>query len=416
MTETSIFRLHPAVQHYDWGGFHFIPALLGQPNAGRKPYAEMWLGAHPKAPAAVETPAGPVALNDWISRAPERWLGPACLARFGPSLPYLLKVLDARQMLSIQVHPTREQARQGFERENLAGIPIHAPHRNYKDRNHKPEVHAALTEFWMLHGFRPLEEIAEVLRQTPEFHGLMPAFDARLAAAAGQSARSRLMKDLYSHVMHLPQARVDEILDALILRLEAGPAPGKDTAAFWALRAARAFPLPGGRRDRGIFSIYFMNLVRLQPGQGAFQPAGALHAYLEGVTVELMADSDNVLRGGLTAKHVDVEELLRVVGFETGPCRLLEPDGGEEPVWPYRTPAGEFELARIRLLPGRRVPGRCQGPQILLVLEGAAVIESGRQRLELARGQSVFAAHGAGYELRGAPAAEIYRAQVGAPD
>jgi len=173
--------------------------------------------------------------------------------------------------------------------------------------------------------------------------------------------------------MNMPQEQVDLLLNALLSRLREKPLADKDTADYWALRAAENFPLPGGHRDRGIFSVYLLNLVHLQPGQGTFQPAGVLHAYLEGVNVELMANSDNVLRGGLTTKHIDVAELLRILTFEGGTPEVF--DGiqvsAEERV--YRTPAEEFELSRISLRPRSRYAGEATyGPKSLLVLHGSA--------------------------------------------
>lgn len=236
-------------------------------------------------------------------------------------------------MLSIQVHPTKEQAAAGFARENAAGIDMGAAERNYKDDNHKPEVAVALTDFWMLHGFRPLDQIAEALRKVPELCSIMPDFSARLVRAGGATQTRRdLLRDLYRAVMTMPQERVDLLLNALVERLASGAWSDKDGADYWVARAAEAFPPVGGHRDRGIFSIYLLNLVHLRPGQGTFQPAGTLHAYLEGVTVELMANSDNVLRGGLTQKHVDVGELLRILSFDNGTPQVLdgEPGGSSE--------------------------------------------------------------------------------------
>lgn len=415
MNEARLLRIRPAVQHYEWGGTEFLPALLGAANPEGEPFAELWYGAHPKAPSVAETPGGDARLDALVADDPSFWLGEAVAARFGAALPFLLKVLDARKMLSIQVHPSREQAREGFERENAMGIPVHAPHRNYRDRNHKPEMHAAQSEFWMLHGFRPLEEIAAWVERTPEARGLMPDFRARLLeAGADRLRRGALLRELYTHVMHLPQERADELLDGLLERLErASPWP-RETHEHWALRAAREFPLPGGRRDRGLFSIFLLNLVRLEPGQGTYQPAGVLHAYLEGATVELMANSDNVLRGGLTPKHVDVAELLRVVRFEDGPCAVMAgealPDG--ERVW--RTPSEDFELSCFALS-GAAVRRETQGPEILLAMEGEAVVSAAGCRLGLRRGEAVFAGAGVRYELASAGAARVWRAKTGLP-
>jgi mannose-6-phosphate isomerase len=413
MSDPRLVKIRPAVQHYEWGGTEALPALLGVGNPGQRPFAELWFGAHPKAPSLAETPRGGIPLDALIAEDPRAWLGEEVIRRFGPALPFLLKALDARKMLSIQVHPTRGQAREGFERENAMGIPIHAPHRNYRDRNHKPEVHAAQSEFYMLHGFRPLEQIGAWLESTPEARAVMPEFPVRLREAGNdRQRRAALLRELYTHIMHLPQERVDELLDALLARLESAAPWPPDTPEHWALRAAREFPLPGGRRDRGIFSIFLLNLVRLRPGQGTFQPAGVLHAYLHGTTVELMANSDNVLRGGLTPKHVDVAELLRVVRFEDGPVPILEgePCGGGERVYP--APAEDFELSCIRL-EGAEVLRETRGPEILLVMDGQAAVSVQGSRVELLRGQAAFAGSGVRYALSPEGRAVLWRAKTG---
>ncbi|MFM8717671.1 MAG: mannose-6-phosphate isomerase, class I, partial [Spartobacteria bacterium] len=322
MKTGGIFRIKGVVQHYDWGGFDFIPALLGQPHPSSEPCAELWLGAHGGGASTIESPEGCFSLPEVIHSAPREVLGGTVAERFHNSLPYLFKVLDARKMLSIQAHPTLAQAREGFEAEETAGVPLKASTRNYKDRNHKPEVHVALTDFWMLHGFRPLEEISASLQNVPEFRTLMPDFGSRLQTA-DSSARAALLRELYERIMTMPQSEVDDFLNSLIARLEKESPLDNDLPDFWALRAAREFPLPDGHRDRGIFSIYLLNLVRLKPGQATYQSAGTLHAYLEGVNVELMANSDNVLRGGLTPKNVDVPELMRVVRFDEGKAAII---------------------------------------------------------------------------------------------
>ncbi len=427
MSETEIeraivaYRAHPValplkgvIQHYEWGGFHFIPALLGIENDTRKPYAELWIGAHPSAPAGTEIEGVPVTLDRLAAGAPEALLGPAA-ARFGARLPYLFKVLDARQMLSIQAHPTKTQAEAGFARENAAGVPLGATHRNYKDDNHKPEVHVALTDFWMLHGFRPLDEIAQLPDTVPELAPLMPDFARRLAAAGSDSgARKDLLRTLYGTIMTLPQAEVDALLGPLIERLERQETQDKNRPDFWALRAARNFPLPGGHRDRGIVSIYLLNLVHLRPGQGTFQPAGALHAYLEGVNMELMASSDNVLRGGLTPKYVDVPELMRTLTFEDGAPEVLSGSAGLPAETVYPTPAPEFVLSRIDVSPGRPYAGRsAAGPETLLVLEGAATIRAGDRTFSEVRGDILLVPPGLDYDIRaGTGPATLFKAAL----
>ncbi len=413
MGEPRLLRIRPAVQHYEWGGTEALPALLGIDNPEGRPFAELWYGAHPRAPSIAETPRGGAPLDALIAEDPAGWLGEAAAARFGPALPFLLKVLDARKMLSIQAHPSREQARKGFERENAMGLPVHAPHRNYRDRNHKPEIHAALGGFWLLHGFRPLEEIAAWLERTPEARAVMPDFRERLRdAGADRQRRAALLRALYTHILHLPQERVDELLDALLARLEdAAPWP-PSSPEHWALRAARQFPMPGGRRDRGIFSIFLLNLVHLRPGQATFQPAGVLHAYLEGTTVELMANSDNVLRGGLTPKHVDVAELLHVVRFDDGPCTVLDGEPAADGERVYRAPAEDFELSSF-VLERRTVTRKTDGPEILLVTEGAASVSVEGTGIGLTRGQAALAGPGLRYELSSPGRAAVWRAKVG---
>jgi mannose-6-phosphate isomerase len=262
--------------------------------------------------------------------------------------------------------------------------------RNYKDDNHKPEVHVALTEFWMLHGFRPPGQIEEQMRVHRELAALRPAGTVR---------------ELYSAAMTLPQGEVDAILNPLLARLKR-ESPAKDTPGYWALRAAHDFPRPDGSRDRGIFSCFLLNLVHLHPGQGTYQPAGVLHAYLEGVNVELMANSDNVLRGGLTPKHVDVPELLRTLRFEACEPVILDGEAVSESERVYRTGAAEFELSRIAVEPGQDHLGQAvTGAEALIVIEGEARILAAEETLALPRGGIVFV-----------PAGESYRvASVGSP-
>ena len=304
-------------------------------------------------------------------------------------------------MLSIQAHPTLVQARSGFARETHEGIPLGASNRNFKDDNHKPEIGVALTEFWLLHGFRSLEQMARVFSETPEIGSLMPDFPLRLAAAGhDHAARRQLLRELYSRVMTIPQDEVDLLLNRLLDRLQAKPIEDKDCADYWALRAAENFPLTGGHRDRGIFSVYLLNLVHLRPGQGTLQPAGVLHAYLEGVNVELMANSDNVLRGGLTTKHVDVPELLNILTFEGGAPHVFEGEQVSAHERVYRTPAEEFELSRIGLPPRSLFAGEATyGPQAWLVLDGSATLTASGQSMQLGHGAIVFVTCGTQFAL-----------------
>ena len=403
--DIGVLQLHGAVQHYAWGGCDFIPGLLGIANNERIPFAELWMGAHPKGPATANVAGIDVALDRLIAEAPDKILGSATSALFGGRLPYLFKVLDVAKMLSIQAHPTKKQAEEGFARENAAGIDLQASGRNYKDDNDKPEVAVALTEFWMLHGFRPLEQIAETFRTIPELHAIMPDFPERLVRNEKNiQARRALLQELYRTVMTTPQDRIDLLLNTLITRLAGTNISDKNDPSHWAARASEIFCPVGGHCDRGIFSIYLLNLVHLRPGQGTYQPAGTLHAYLEGVTVELMANSDNVLRGGLTPKHVDVPGLMSILSFDSGLPVVMNGvlnsvhAGVCESI--YQTPSDAFEVSSIKLELGAQHTGNpVHGPDTIIVMNGTLTLISNGLSTTLARGAIIFAPFGAHYAL-----------------
>jgi mannose-6-phosphate isomerase len=350
-------RLDNPIQRYAWGSPTAIPSLLGKAPDG-SPQAELWLGAHPSAPSRV----GGIPLETVIARAPERLLGAASVARFGPRLPFLLKVLAAAQPLSLQAHPSLAQARAGFAKEEAAGIPRAAPHRNYRDENHKPEIICALTDFHALCGFRRLADSVKL------FRGL--GLDVTLLERHG-------LRAYFEHVMTLPKAAQGALVDQLV---DASRSPVKGFVAECELaqRLAALYP-----RDVGIVGAMLLNLVRLAPGEALFLDAGNLHAYVEGTGIELMANSDNVLRGGLTPKHVDVPELLSVLNFHDGPPKVLWPSAGAEAV--YATAAPDFRLSRITV-EGTSVTLPARGAQLLLVTEGEVTVKD----TVLRRGDSVF--------------------------
>jgi mannose-6-phosphate isomerase class I len=376
------------------------------------------MGAHGRAPAEADIEGTRVPLDRLVAADPWLVLGPDVALHFAGRLPYLFKVLDVRLMASLQAHPTKAQAEEGFARENAAGVGLEAPERNYRDDNHKPEVQVVLTDFWMLHGFRPLEEIADALSSEGELTRLMPAFEQRLRAAGQEpAARAGLLRELYARVMTMAQGEADAIIDALVVRWtgdEERGTLGKDSHAFWALRAARTFPLPGGRRDRGIITMFLLNLLRLRPGQGSYQPAGTLHSYLEGANVELMANSDNVLRGGLTEKHVDIPELLATLDFRDGRPQLLEGRAASETGREYETPAEEFALERIEIAQGTPYSGgREHSADSLIVIEGAASVIAGGRTLTLARGGSALVPAALPYSIAArSPRAILFKAGV----
>ena len=371
---TRIALLEGSVKHYDWGGTQFIPNLLQENNKAQKPYAEYWLGAHPLANNMVVETDNKSSLNTLIANDPHRLLGEKVHEKF-KGLPFLLKALDVKGMLSIQVHPSKESAATEFALENERGIPIDAPNRNYKDPNHKPELMVALGEFWLLHGFKKKIDLLNILNSNDEFKSLVPVFESRSYAG------------LYKYVMELSQPEVDQTLLPLLKRIVPKYQENnldKNSPEFWAARAATSFGF-NQNIDRGIFSIYFFNLLHLKRGEGIFQAAGIPHAYLEGQNVEIMANSDNVLRGGLTTKHVDVPELLKHTRFEETEYKILT--GGEELECIYHTPAPDFELSCFKMEAGMEAFLQTSTCEIFLLTEGSATLTSESSTIELKYGR-----------------------------
>ncbi|MET9257808.1 mannose-6-phosphate isomerase, class I [Streptomyces sp. NPDC003717] len=379
-------RLDNTIRPYAWGSATAIPALLGTDPTG-EPQAEMWMGAHPGAPS--RTARG--TLTELIDTDPERELGPAAVARFGPRLPFLLKLLAAGAPLSLQVHPDLAQAREGYADEERRGVPLDAPHRNYKDANHKPELICALTEFDGLCGFRA------------------PAEAAGLLDGLGVASLKPYVDLLHARP---EDAALREVLTAL---LTADPEEMSRTVAEAAAACERlggahtpyaglAHHYPG---DPGVLAAMLLNHVRLQPGEALYLGAGIPHAYLSGLGVEIMANSDNVLRCGLTPKHVDVPELLRIVRFEAGDPGVLRPEASEDGEEVYDTPTDEFRLSRYVLPEGAGPHDLTRpAPQILLCTAGAVRVGADT----LAPGTSVFVPAGETVQVTGV--GTVFRATV----
>lgn len=386
-------RLRNKVQDYAWGGTTFIPQLINRVNPDGKPFAELWMGTHPKGMSKIGRGLSVQPLADYIADDPDATLG--CVAdKTNGELPFLFKVLDVQSMLSIQAHPTREAAQRGFERENAAGIPLHAPHRNYRDPNHKPEMMVALTDFWLLHGFKTDAAITETLAHVAELQFLQPIWSAQG------------LKGLYQHIMALPQAEVNAVLQPLQDRLQDAELEDKLHPDFWAQRAFEQHT-HGGHYDRGIFSIYLLNLVQLAPQEGIYQAANVPHAYLEGVNVELMSNSDNVLRGGLTVKHVDVLELLQQLKFEGITPQILKGQPAAQGEYLYPTEAEDFALSRVNMAPGQTYQRtQLDIPEIWIVLEGS--IRIGNERYS--RGDSFFVPAVTDYQFEALQDALLFKA------
>jgi len=395
----KLFNLKGKIKNYAWGGTKFIPELLGIKSNNKK-CAEYWLGAHVNAPSIISTADGNQNLDHYLASHSTERLGAKVVKNFG-RLSFLFKVLDVYDMLSIQVHPTKIEAEKGFKRENELGIPLTAPHRNYKDDNHKPEIMVALSEFWLLHGFLSKEKLTKILKETPEFIDLLPVF------------KSEGYFGLYKKVMEQSVKETNRILTPLVSRimpLYFEDKLDKSNPDYWAAKAVDA-SIYKTILDKGIYSIYFFNIVRVSKGEAVFQDAGIPHAYLEGQNMELMANSDNVLRGGLTPKHIDVPELLKHTTFEATIPNVMQgnlQDDGIERI--YKTPAPDFELSKIDLKKSDNYQSQAKTAQILMVIEGEAVIEEGDNVLTIGKGKSVFLEAGCKYQISSLVPATIYKA------
>ena len=402
------------VQPYAWGSVDAIAELTGRPVPAPGPEAELWMGAHPAAPSGVDRDSvdrdsvdrdsvdrdsvdvgRPTTLDEVIAADPDRELGPGCVARFGPRLPFLLKVLSASRALSIQVHPSRAQAEAGFRAENERGLASDDPARNYSDDWPKPELLYALTPFEVLVGLRSPADAAQFLRAL-EVDQL-----TRLAAQLEAAASAQVLADVLGTILSWPhpanaaqpadtaqsasaaQATLVGEVVAACARLAAGGGPYSGAAAA-AVRIAADHP-----GDLGVVASLLLRHAVLEPGQAVFMAAGGLHAYLKGTGIELLANSDNVVRAGLTGKHLDVPELLTLLDPSVEVPVLAPRTLADGIAW-FDTPAPEFRLYLVDLV-GNTVPLPGEGPRILLCTEGSAVLrsESGQQA-EIGRGGSCF--------------------------
>jgi mannose-6-phosphate isomerase len=346
----TAYKLHGVHRHYDWGGTQYIPQLMQLKNDQNKPFAEYWMGAHASAPAIIDTDQfGSITLDQLLQK--DKSLG---------NLPYLYKILDVASMLSIQVHPNKSDAAIGFEKEEKAGISLTASNRNYKDKNHKPEVMVALSDFWLLHGFLAPALMQKRLNEFQPFKGLVNAF------------ANDDYKNLYQHFMQLETADSDAILIPLLEEAVASVKNGsvdKLHPHWWANKYYQGV-VPSAHVDKGIFSIYILNIVFIPKNHGIFQGAGLLHAYLEGQNIELMANSDNVLRGGLTPKHVDMNELMQHVLFKPTYPAVMEGTPINPTEVNYPCPVSDFGLSKLAIKAGESYTIHTQSIEMLLVMEG----------------------------------------------
>lgn len=391
------YKLLGKHRHYDWGGKTFLPNLMGVENVNHLPYAEYWMGAHVLAASIIETKEGEKNLAQLIQDNPTEWLGKEVATKF-KGLPYLYKILDVQEMLSIQVHPSKENAVIGFKAEEAKGISIDAANRNYKDENHKPEIMVALSDFWLLHGFLPLALLEKRLNSNSNLKPLMNEF------------KGGDYQHLYSYFMQLPMAVSDAILKPLLDEAANAVAKGnvtKNDPQYWANKYY-ADGIPSKNIDKGIFSIYILNIVNIPKYKGIFQGAGILHAYLEGQNIELMANSDNVLRGGLTPKHIDAKELIQHVNFMPTTPIILKGDKLTDQETNYPCPVPDFGLTKIALNAGEVYTISTYSLELLLVMNGEVLIED----ITYKAGDTVLLTPNAKLKMKAHTAALLFKAYV----
>lgn len=369
----SFLLMQNPIQGYDWGSHDALTTLFGIPNPAGKPQAELWMGAHPNGCSEVTLAGDVQKLSTLIERAPAAVLGDATVARFG-SLPFLFKVLCAEKALSIQVHPSKAQAEAGFAREEAAGISPKAANRNYKDPNHKPELVFALTPYQAMNGFRAIPAILALFDAMA-----LPAL-AELTAALRQSQDEAGLQHFFHQLLILDGARKEAALAGLL----AYAAARQDDETF-ALITSLAAQYPG---DVGLFSPLLLNVVTLKPGQAMYLDACTPHAYVRGTGLEIMANSDNVLRAGLTPKYIDVAELLDCTRCLPKPDdQILLAPHLEGAVQHFEVPVPDFTFS---VYPAGEHALTTASAEILFAIDGTVTLQQGEQSLRLEKGQSAF--------------------------
>ncbi|QQO07375.1 mannose-6-phosphate isomerase, class I [Breznakiella homolactica] len=381
----GIYTLSNQVKYYDWGSPEWIPDLLGIPNTSGSPWAELWMGIHPGAPSEAMDGGALVPLPELIRRNPPALLGKSAEERYG-TLPFLFKILAAARPLSIQVHPNLEQAKNGWERENNAGIPLDSPERNYQDPNHKPEILCALSPFRAMCGFRHVSEIRILAGACGT-----PVLDTARKALEDKNEEAAL-RGFVSSLFELPGNALAELGVYLRNRTETLTEILPQYRREWEL--CRDFSLLY-REDAGILAPLYLNVLDLNPGEAIFLPAGILHAYVRGLGVELMANSDNVLRGGLTSKHVDIDELCSILSFKQFLPDILNPPAPSPDCFTYPGETAEFSLT-VANNHGSDRQYPLEGPNILIVTEGTLELSrtGSAEKMILSKGESAFVSAG----------------------
>jgi mannose-6-phosphate isomerase len=373
----KIYEMKNPIKNYAWGSKTFISELLGQKTQSLEPQAELWMGTHPQGISEINCCEEWILLDQFIANHPDLVLGERNARKFDNKLPFLFKILAIDNPLSIQVHPDKIHAVEGFERENQNSIPLSAPNRNFKDPFSKPELVCALTPLWAMCGFRAYEEI-----------------QANFLSITNNNMFGQTVFDFFKQLMQLDKPAKKQLIAEAI---RYGQSKMDQTHWQWVTRLAKHFP-----SDIGALAPLYLNIFCLNPGEGLFLKPGILHAYLHGNAVEIMNNSDNVIRGGLTVKHIDVETLLNIVSTSSEAITPIHPQMGQINEWHYDIPVDNYSLTRYDLNQHNGLNINVDGPQIMLCTRGKIQISQDNEHLYLKPGMSAFVSHEAhSYSIRG---------------
>lgn len=379
-----MWRIKGCIQPYEWGGTRYLPDLLCLDNTENKPFAEVWLGMHPACPSVT---GDGVSLRRFVRRHAEKVFTAAEREKWKDELPFLCKILDVNDMLSIQLHPDKESAEKGFAEEEARKIPKDAFDRTFKDPNHKPEIMYSLSTFHLLHAFRPDAEIISLMELKETLHPL------------AEQVRQKGLARFYDDYMRMDQKEINGLLQPFLQEMKQTDVPDDPADPdYWTDRAIRKYCTPE-KIDRSILSFYMLNLLTVPPGTVIFQDSGVPHAYLRGQTIEVMANSDNVVRGGLTPKHIDTEMLRKLIRYDQRETFRLDPEAEAPSVVTFRPPVDEFSLSVVTVGKGESHEIRMEEVSLLFSVRCGFVISSDQQRIRVNRGEAVLCTAGVSYTV-----------------
>lgn len=366
------FLLKNVIQKYEWGSFNGISKLIGIPNEKKEPFAELWMGAHPNGESKILFEGSEITLSSFINKNPNLVLSSKIAIDYNDTLPFLFKILSASKPLSLQVHPTKKQAQEGFNNSN------ELIKKNYNDQNHKPEIVVPLTRFKAMCGFRSTIEIERLfsLFNIFEFSNIIKQFKS-----------DPNYKNLLKSLLILPSDQQSSICSKVMEQLPKLKESSQDPLVITALDFIKKIQRQYSN-DIGMLAPLYLNCLVLEPDEAIYLPAGVLHAYIEGTALELMANSDNVLRAGLTSKHIDINELTSIINNEPYYPSIIK-DENNLKLFTYNTPFDEFELTKIMSL-SETLSVKIDGPSIAICIKDSMTISVNKNEQKLYKGDSVF--------------------------